>query len=77
MCKSYRFLIIQSIYSHCECIQIMSIESMISPTSIAVLGASNRKNSVGDAVMTNIISGGYAGKLYPVNPSDVTKILRI
>ena len=45
---------------------------MISPASIAVLGASNRKNSVGNAVMANIISGGYAGKLYPVNPSHDT-----
>ncbi|MFZ0512637.1 MAG: CoA-binding protein [Candidatus Nitrosopolaris sp.] len=52
----------------------MNIESMISPTSIAVLGASNRKGSVGNAVMTNIISGGFAGKLYPVNPSSETII---
>lgn len=50
----------------------MSIESIISPASVAVLGASNRKSSVGGAVMTNIISGGYTGKLYPVNPSHDT-----
>ena len=50
----------------------ISIESIISPASIAVLGASNRRGSVGNAVMTNIISGGYAGKLYPVNPSSDT-----
>ena len=50
----------------------MNIESMFSPTSIAVLGASNRKGSVGNAVMINIISGGFAGKLYPVNPSSET-----
>jgi acetyl coenzyme A synthetase (ADP forming)-like protein len=50
----------------------MNIESMFCPTSIAVLGASNRKGSVGNAVMTNIISGGFAGNLYPVNPSSET-----
>jgi acyl-CoA synthetase (NDP forming) len=50
----------------------MNIESVISPTSIAVLGASNRKGSVGNAVMTNIIGGGFAGNLYPVNPSSGT-----
>src|SRR5215469_214141 len=50
----------------------MNIESMFSPTSIAVLGASNRKGSVGNAVMINIISGGFVGKLYPVNPSSET-----
>jgi acetyl coenzyme A synthetase (ADP forming)-like protein len=48
----------------------MSFENIISPTSIAVLGASGRKGSVGNAVMCNIISGGYTGKLYPVNPSS-------
>jgi acyl-CoA synthetase (NDP forming) len=46
----------------------ISIENIISPTSITVLGASARIGSVGNAVMINIISGGYAGKLYPVNP---------
>lgn len=50
----------------------MSIESIISPASVAVLGASNRKSSVGGAVMANIISGSYTGKLYPVNPSHDT-----
>jgi acetyl coenzyme A synthetase (ADP forming)-like protein len=55
----------------------MSIESVIAPTSVAVLGASNRKGTVGNAVMTNIISGGFAGKLYPVNPSsDIIQGLR-
>ena len=50
----------------------MNIESMISPTSIAVLGASNRKGSVGNAVIANIVNGGYTGRVYPVNPSSET-----
>jgi acyl-CoA synthetase (NDP forming) len=49
----------------------MNIESMISPTSVAVLGASNRKGSVGNAV-ANIVNGGFAGRVYPVNPSSKT-----
>jgi acyl-CoA synthetase (NDP forming) len=32
----------------------MNVESMISPTSVAVLGASNRRGSVGNAVIANI-----------------------
>jgi acyl-CoA synthetase (NDP forming) len=44
----------------------MNIESIISPTSVAVLGASNRKGSVGNAVIANIVNGGFAGKVYPV-----------
>src|SRR3972149_6982860 len=47
----------------------MNLERMISPTSVAVVGASNKVGSVGNAVMVNILQGGFTGKLYPVNPS--------
>lgn len=50
----------------------MSVESLISPSSIAILGASNRVGSVGNAVMTNILSGGIIGKLFPINRSSST-----
>ena len=50
----------------------MGLKSLISPSSVAVLGASNRVGSVGNAVMTNILSGGFIGRLFPVNPSSVT-----
>jgi acetyl coenzyme A synthetase (ADP forming)-like protein len=50
----------------------MAIENIIHPTSVAIVGASNREGSVGNAVMTNILSGGFMGKLYPVNPSSDT-----
>ena len=45
---------------------------MISPSSVAVLGASNRVGSVGNAVITNILSGGFSGRVFPVNPSSDT-----
>jgi acyl-CoA synthetase (NDP forming) len=50
----------------------MGLKSLISPSSVAVVGASNREGSVGNAVMTNILSGGFIGKLFPVNPSRDT-----
>jgi acetyl coenzyme A synthetase (ADP forming)-like protein len=50
----------------------MTIENLVHPTSVAIIGASNRKGSVGNAVMTNILSGGFTGKLYPINPSSDT-----
>ena len=40
----------------------------MSPKSVAVVGATNRAQSVGKAVFTNILHGGYQGVLYPVNP---------
>jgi acetyl coenzyme A synthetase (ADP forming)-like protein len=47
----------------------MNLESIIAPASVAVLGASSEQGSVGNAVMINILRGGFTGKLYPVNPS--------
>lgn len=47
-----------------------SLDCIISPKSVAVLGASNREGSVGNAVIKNIILGGYEGRIYPVNPSS-------
>lgn len=48
--------------------QIRDLEPMLSPRSIAVLGASRREGSVGHAVVRNLIYGGYTGVVYPVNP---------
>lgn len=46
-----------------------SLESIFSPKSIAVVGASRREEAVGHAVFKNILTSGYTGILYPVNPS--------
>ena len=50
----------------------MNLKSLISPSSVAVLGASNRVGSVGNAVITNILSGGFSGRVFPINPSSDT-----
>ena len=44
------------------------IESIMVPQSIAVVGATNRPDSVGLATFRNILNSGYQGVLYPVNP---------
>lgn len=41
---------------------------LLNPESIAVIGASRFEGKVGYVVLKNIISGGYEGKIYPVNP---------
>ena len=55
---------------HYECDSAMtkSIESIMNPTSIAVVGATNRPGSVGLAVFRNILNAAFEGVLYPVNP---------
>jgi len=44
------------------------IEYILSPKSIAVVGASNRTGSLGLSVFRNLIDASYQGILYPVNP---------
>jgi acetyltransferase len=44
------------------------VEPLINPKSIAVVGASSRPGTVGNAVFLNLIQGGYQGPVYPVNP---------
>jgi acetyl coenzyme A synthetase (ADP forming)-like protein len=46
----------------------MGLEKFFNPSSIAVIGASRKKNKLGRIIFEQIITGGYKGKLYPVNP---------
>ncbi|MDI6755143.1 MAG: acetate--CoA ligase family protein [Thermodesulfobacteriota bacterium] len=41
---------------------------MLSPKSVAVIGASPEAGSVGGLVLNYLIKFGYQGKIYPVNP---------
>ncbi len=45
-----------------------SIRTALIPSSLAVVGASDRADSLGRAVFQNILSGGFRGEIYPVNP---------
>lgn len=44
------------------------LEAFFAPGAIAVVGASRRPDSVGHAIVRNLIQGGYTGVIYPVNP---------
>jgi acetyltransferase len=45
-----------------------NIESLFEPRSIAVIGASQDTTKIGYKILDNIMSGGYQGRVYPVNP---------
>jgi acetyl coenzyme A synthetase (ADP forming)-like protein len=47
---------------------LQSMNRIMKPRSIAVIGASNEDGKIGNSVMKNLINGGYAGQIYPVNP---------
>src|SRR6056297_3651991 len=44
------------------------LDAIFAPETIAVVGASTQKGKVGHDIFANILSGGYKGTLYPVNP---------
>ncbi|GLY92172.1 acetate--CoA ligase family protein [Actinoallomurus iriomotensis] len=41
---------------------------LMKPRSVAVIGASNEAGKIGNSVMRNLIDGGYAGEIHPINP---------
>ncbi len=45
-----------------------SLRHIFQPESIAVVGAGRRPGTVGRAILHNIVTGGYAGRVYAVNP---------
>ena len=44
------------------------LDPLLRPKSVAIVGASAREHTVGNYVLDNIVTGGYAGAVYPVNP---------
>jgi len=50
----------------------MSFEKFFDPKSVAIVGASQKEGKVGHEILANIVSGGYEGKIFPVNPGAET-----
>ncbi len=48
--------------------QNRSLEPILRPQSIAVIGASRRPGTIGYQIVDNLIRHGYEGVIYPVNP---------
>ncbi|MFL6691665.1 MAG: acetate--CoA ligase family protein, partial [Ramlibacter sp.] len=49
---------------------VTSMNRIMKPKAVAVIGASNEAGKIGNSVMKNLINGGYKGKIYPINPKD-------
>ncbi|MCU1426752.1 MAG: family N-acetyltransferase [Actinomycetia bacterium] len=49
-----------------------SMSRILSPASIAVIGASRERGTVGNAVFRNLLSYGFEGPVFPVNPATVS-----
>ncbi|MFE0019480.1 acetate--CoA ligase family protein [Amycolatopsis sp. NPDC059021] len=47
---------------------LSAMNRIMKPTSIAVIGASAETGKIGNSVMKNLVDGGYAGEIFPINP---------
>ncbi|UOX91712.1 acetate--CoA ligase family protein [Amycolatopsis sp. FBCC-B4732] len=47
---------------------LASMTRIMKPASIAVIGASAEAGKIGNSVMKNLVGGGYAGEIHPINP---------
>jgi len=50
------------------------LTALLEPASVAVIGASTNPDKSGGMLLANIVRGGYAGRIYPINPR-ATEIL--
>jgi acyl-CoA synthetase (NDP forming)/GNAT superfamily N-acetyltransferase len=46
-----------------------SIHRFFNPRSVAIIGASRRQETIGQVLVRNLVTGGFTGRVYVVNPS--------
>jgi acetyl coenzyme A synthetase (ADP forming)-like protein len=51
---------------------VAAVRHVLEPSSIAVIGASRRRVSVGGTVVRNLVASGFTGPVYPINPHAKT-----
>ncbi|QZY27862.1 bifunctional GNAT family N-acetyltransferase/acetate--CoA ligase family protein [Nocardioides coralli] len=47
-----------------------SIQHFLHPRSVAVVGASRRQDTIGRALVRNLVTGNFVGRVYAVNPTS-------
>jgi acetyltransferase len=47
---------------------VRNLDALMSPRSVALVGASDREGSLGSLIWRNLTRAGFKGMLYPVNP---------
>jgi len=49
--------------------KVKNLRAVFNPDSIAIIGASREPNKIGHVIVKNFVDGGFAGKIYPINPN--------
>ena len=59
---------LESVASRESRADVASLRPVLQPRSVAVVGASRRRATVGRAILHNIVTSGFTGPVYAVNP---------
>jgi acetyl coenzyme A synthetase (ADP forming)-like protein len=59
-------------YRPAEADVVKSMNRIMNPKAVAVIGASDETGKIGNSVMKNLINGGYKGQIYPIHPKADT-----
>jgi acetyltransferase len=46
----------------------LALDPFFETKSVAIVGASPRQGSIGNAILKNVVNGGFGGPIYPINP---------
>ena len=46
-----------------------TLDPILRPASVAVIGASRRPDTIGHEILANLVRHGFTGAVYPVNPN--------
>jgi acetyl coenzyme A synthetase (ADP forming)-like protein len=52
-----------------EMASVAAVRGVLAPRTVAVIGASRRRGTVGGEILHNLVAGGFQGVVYPVNRS--------
>ena len=63
---------LESVASRESRADVASLRPLLQPRSVAVVGASRRRGTVGRAILHNIVTGGFTGPVYAVSPHAKT-----
>ena len=48
---------------------VRSVQAIVEPATIAVVGASRVEGSLGNIVLAHLLAGNFSGRIFPVNPN--------
>lgn len=51
---------------------VLNLDKLLKPGAVALIGASNKEKSLGNVIMSNLVTAGFSGALLPVNPKYQT-----